>query len=67
MKITILFKSGKEIDVECDEFSVGMGLNAKMNSYEIKGALNGRPIYINMDEVACIYRKEVSEESEEEE
>ena len=67
MKITILFKSGKEIDVECDEFSVETGLNAELRGYEISCARNGRPIYINMDEVACIYRKEVSEESEEEE
>lgn len=65
MTITILFKSGKEIDVECDEFSVGTGLNAELNGYKIAGAKNGRPIYMDMSEVACIYRKDVGSEDTE--
>ena len=62
MIVTVLFKSGKEIDIECDEFTVGTGLTAQLFSYEISGARNGRPIYINMSEVACVYRKEVESE-----
>lgn len=57
MVVVIKFKNGTDLRVECEEFKVETsGLTGTISSYSIKGITRNRPVYIDLNEVLCIYR-----------
>ena len=56
MKIVICFKSGGQLTVTCDEFSLTKNLCGDVAGYEIKGVKDNKPLYIDFGDISCIYR-----------
>ena len=57
MKIVIHYKNGFELPVECEEFQIETdGFNG-INAYHIKGIKGNKPLYINMEDILCIWRE----------
>lgn len=55
--VKIILKSGYEIPVICEEFSIKYNPNGAASGYEYKGLdiKNGiNPIYINVNEIAAV-------------
>ena len=58
MKVIIHFKSGLELPITCEEFSIGtFTLTGKLDSYTIKGIKDNKPVYIDTTQVDCIWRE----------
>ena len=58
MVVVIKFRNGFDLRVECTEFSVQTdSLTGSISSYSIKGITRNRPVYIDLNDVLCIYRE----------
>ena len=58
MKITICFRNGTKIDVECDEFETTYNKNSgKLESYMITGIKDTKPVYMDISEILWITRE----------
>lgn len=58
MVVVIKFRNGFDLRVECAEFSVQTNnLTGSISSYSIKGITRNRPVYIDLNDVLCIYRE----------
>ena len=55
MKITIVFKNGFQLNIECEEFEFNSCLGIP-SGYSIKGIKDNKPIYIDWEDVSCVYR-----------
>ena len=59
IKMTIILKSGKEINVKCSEFTWEMNKSTgNIVSYEIKDIRGPIPKYLDMKEIAAIIRQD---------
>lgn len=55
MKITIVFKNGFQLNIECEEFKLNRYFGTP-SAYRIEGIKDNKPIYINWEDVCCVYR-----------
>lgn len=56
MTIALLFKSGKEVRVKCDKFDIERNGLGAMTSISAEGITENKFLYVNMQELDCIYR-----------
>jgi hypothetical protein len=57
MKIIIHYKNGFELSIECESFQIETDIFNKCNGYHIKGIKGNKPLYINMEDILCIWRE----------
>ena len=62
MKITIVFKNGYSFTITCKSFTIKKNAFEQLTGYEIKGIKDRKPMYINFEEVICVYRDMEAEE-----
>lgn len=55
MKVIIVFKTGFQLSITCEEFSLIKSIGTPIG-YEAKGITDNKPIYFDLDDVLCIYR-----------
>ena len=66
MRITIRFKSGFELPITCDSFSLTQHpMTNEITEYEIKGIKDNKPIFFRSEDIECIFRDMTAERSEE--
>ena len=66
MRIIIRFKSGFELPITCDSFSLTQHpMTNEIAEYEIKGIKDSKPIFFRSEDVECIFRDMAAERSEE--
>lgn len=58
MTIVIVFKSGYELKVKCDEYTLSRNIDGKITNMKFDGVTGNKPLGINFDEVACICEEE---------
>lgn len=56
MTIVFVFKNGEKLKAKCEEFSITTGYASKLTGYEMNGITENKPIYIDMENIQCIYR-----------
>ena len=56
MKVIIVFKTGFQFSITCEEFSITKSSLGVPIGYEIKSIIDNKPIYFNLNDVLCIYR-----------
>ena len=56
MKIVFCFKNGTQLVITCDEFSLTQNGLGEYVGYEIKGITDNKPLYVNWNDITCIYR-----------
>ena len=64
MKITIVFKNGYSFSMTCESFTLRKNAFEQLTGYEIKGIKDHKPLYINFEEVICVYRDMDAEEED---
>ena len=65
MKITIVFKNGYSLSVTCESFIIKQNALGQLTGYDIKGIEDHKPMYIDVEEVICVYRDMEAEEDNE--
>lgn len=57
-KMTVVFvlKNGIELKTKCDSIEIEKNLLGTLTGYEIKGITENKPLYIDLNQIACIYR-----------
>ena len=64
MKIIIRFKSGFELPITCDEFSISKRpYTGEIAEYHIKGIKDNKMIFFRSEDVECIYREMTNDET----
>lgn len=67
MQIIVRFKSGFELPITCDSFSLTHDpLTNEITEYEIKGIKDNKLIFFRSVDVECIFRDMAAERSEDE-
>lgn len=67
MRIIIRFKSGFELPITCDSFSLTRHpMTSEITEYEIKGIKDNKPIFFRSEDVECVFRDMTAEGSEDE-
>lgn len=56
MKIIICFKSGSQLVITCEEFTLKQNGLGEYTGYEISGIKDNKPLYIDWRDVSHIYR-----------
>jgi hypothetical protein len=56
MKIIIVFKNGFSLVVTCEKFSIDKDGLGNITGYSIKGIKDHKPLYIEFEDVICVYR-----------
>lgn len=57
MRIIIRFKSGFELPITCDNFSIAThAMTGELTEYDIKGIKDNKPIFFRSEDVECIFR-----------
>ena len=65
MRIIIRFKSGFELPITCDSFSLTQHpITNEIKEYEIKGIKDNKPIFFRSEDVECVFRDMTAERSE---
>lgn len=65
MRIIVRFKSGFELPITCDSFSLTQNpIINEIDEYEIKGIKDNQPIFFRSEDVECIFRNMTAERSE---
>ena len=64
-KIVIRLKSGFELPIECEEASFKKSSLGGVTEYNIKGIKDHRPLYLNLQDIECVYQ--IMDKTEEEE
>ena len=62
MRIIIRFKSGFELPITCDEFSISKNIYGEIEEYDIKGIKDNKLIFFRTEDVECIYREMTNDE-----
>jgi len=62
MIITIVFKSGYSLTIRCEKFTIKKNVFEQITGYQIEGIQDCKPLYINFEEVICVYREIGAEE-----
>lgn len=66
MRIIIRFKSGFELPVTCDSFSLTQHpMTNEITEYEIKGIKDNKPIFFRSEDIECIFRDMTADRNEE--
>ena len=65
MSIRIILKSGVEVTVKCDKFTLKQNGFGQTTGYDIAGITENKPVYLDFDEVAAIIRLYSDENDEE--
>lgn len=56
--IIIRFKSGFELPITCDKFSIRINTaTGEISSYDIKGIEDNKPIFFRPEDVECIFQE----------
>lgn len=62
MKIIIRFKSGYELSITCDEFTIKTNrITGEIESCDIKGIKDNKPIFFRSEDVECIFAERQEE------
>lgn len=57
MRIIIRFKSGFELPITCDNFSMTKHTaTGEISGYDIKGITDNKPIFFRSEDVECVFR-----------
>lgn len=56
MTIVIVFDSGYEVRMKCNEFALSRGPLGDINGYEAKGITENKILEFNPDHIVCVYR-----------
>ena len=65
MRIIIRFKSGFELPVTCDEFSISKdAYTCEISEYKIKGIKDNKLIFFRSEDIECIYREMINDETD---
>lgn len=65
MKIIIVFKNLFSLTVTCEEFNITRNGLGCVVGYEFNGIKDRKPLFINVDDVICVYRNFEAEEEDE--
>lgn len=61
MSIRVIFKSGVDFVVKCDEFTLTRNGLEQVKGYEIKGISENKPLYLDFEQIAAIVRVQSDE------
>ena len=64
-KIVIRMKSGFELPIECENAKLTKKITGDIASFEIEGAKDNRPLYLDPQDIECVYQ--IMDKTEEEE
>lgn len=65
LRIRIRFKSGFELPITCEEFSITKSaLDGEVMAYDIKGIKDNKPLFIRWENVECVFREVVNDETD---
>jgi NADH pyrophosphatase NudC (nudix superfamily) len=65
MRIIVRFKSGFELPITCDDFSITTHvMTGEITDYDIKGIKDNKPIFFRSEDVECIFRDITAERSD---
>ena len=57
MRIIVRFKSGFELPITCDNFSITThAITGEITEYDIKGIKDNKPIFFRFEDIECIFR-----------
>lgn len=56
MTIRVILKSGAEFVIKCEKFTITKNGLGEVTGYDIKGITEGKPVYLDFEEVAAIVR-----------
>lgn len=62
-RVKIRFKSGFELLITCDKFSIKT-LAGEITSYDIAGIADNKPLFFRPEDVECIFQEMNNEETE---
>ena len=58
--VIIVLKNGYTFEVECKEFTASRSvMDGSLAGWDIKGCSKNIPLYVDVNEVAAIYQKEL--------
>ena len=58
--VIIVLKNGYSFEVECKEFTASRSIiDGSLSELDIKGCSRNIPLYVDVNEVAAIYQKEL--------
>lgn len=63
MTIVFVFKNGEKLKSKCEDFSVTTSFTTQLTGFEMNGITENKPVYVDMNNIQCIYRV-MSDESE---
>lgn len=62
MKIIVRFKSGFELPITCELFSITQHpMTNEITEYDIKGITDNKPIFFRSEDIECIFRDMTAE------
>lgn len=63
-KVIMRFKSGFELPITCDKFSIRTNtVTGEISSYDIKGIMDNKPLFFRPEDIECIFQ-EMNDESD---
>lgn len=67
MRIIVRFKSGFELPITCESFSITRHpMTNEIAEYDIKGIKDNKLIFFRSEDIECIFRDMTAEEREDE-
>ena len=65
VKVIIRFKSGFELPITCDKFSMNTdAVTGEIARYDIKGITDNKPLFFRPEDIECIFQEMNDEETE---
>lgn len=63
MTIVFVFKNGYELKAKCENFALTTDrLTGRVTGYEMDGIDNNKPLWLDLNEILCVYRVMADEE-----
>lgn len=56
MKIIIVFRTGFQLPITCEEFTLERDVLGNPIGYDIKNITDNKPIHFSFEDVLCVYR-----------
>jgi hypothetical protein len=56
MKIIIVFRTGFQLPITCEEFTLERDVLGNPIGYDIKNITDNKPIHFDFKDVLCVYR-----------
>ena len=64
VKVIIRFKSGFELPITCDKFSMRKdAVTGEIASYNIEGITDNKPLFFRPEDIECIFQEMNDEET----